>query len=426
MGGLGNSVQSNFKNSQIVEKSVNIHTLKNGIRVVHMEDSLRVAYCGMLLNIGTRDELEHEHGYAHFLEHLLFKGTSRYNALQIIDMAESVGADLNAYTTKEEIFLYAGFLKENYERIFALISDLIFDSNFPEEGLKTEKEVVIDEINSYKDTPSELIFDDFEDLVFDGCALGKNILGTQESLKKTTSKDILNFRNRLYSSDRMVFFSVGNIPFKRVVRMAEKYLENQQIRKIGSQRIKPTSYIPKTVTIHKKTHQAHCVIGGRSFDLYDGRRQTAILLNNLLGGPFMSSLLNLSLREKHGLAYNVESSYSPYSDTGIWNIYFGTDCSDVDKCVSLIYKELNKLCRKEISDARMTKLKRQIISQLLFSSENKENVALNLGKSILYYNQFDSLEATIKEVEEITAKQILEVANLLFDEKSFSTLIYNK
>jgi predicted Zn-dependent peptidase len=400
------------------------HTLSNGIRLIHHSVNANVAHCGIILNTGSRDEKEEEWGIAHYIEHVVFKGTTKRKAYHILSRMEDVGGELNAYTTKEETCIYTTFLDKDYTRAIELISDITFNSIFPEKELEKEKEVILDEINSYKDSPSELIFDDFEELIFKDDPIGRNILGTPKHVKAFKRDDILNFIKNNYHTDQMVISSVGNIKFSRLVKIVEKYFGEipESIR--TTKRNKPNSYEARTQTMIKKTYQRHCVMGNIAYDLDDERRIPLSLLTNILGGPGMNSRLNLTLRERHGLAYNIEANYTPYADTGVFSIYFGTDKGNLDKCLSLINKEMDLLCTKKLGPGQLTRAKNQMIGQIAISSENNENLMLSLGKSFLLYNRIDSLEELYQKVESITAEELLEVANEILNKDLLTTLMY--
>lgn len=400
------------------------HTLSNGIRLIHRPVNANVAHCGIILNTGSRDEQEDEWGIAHFIEHVVFKGTTKRKAYHILSRMEDVGGELNAYTTKEETCIYTTFLDKDYKRALELISDITFNSVFPEKELEKEKEVILDEINSYKDSPSELIFDDFEELLFKKDPIGRNILGTPKHIKAFKRDDILKFISNNYHTDQMVISSVGNIPFKKLVKMVEKYFGEIPENIRTEKRQKPNFYKPRTQTLIKNTYQRHCVLGNVAYDLNDDKRIPLSLLTNILGGPGMNSRLNLSLREKHGLAYNIESNYTPYVDTGVFSIYFGTDKGYLDKCLSLIDKEMNLLCTKKLGVGQLKRAKNQMIGQIAISSENNENLMLNVGKSYLLYNRVDSLEEIYQKVESITDEQLIEVANEILDKDRLTTLMY--
>lgn len=400
------------------------HTLSNGIRLIHHAVKANVAHCGIILNTGSRDEKDEEWGIAHYIEHVVFKGTTKRKAYHILSRMEDVGGELNAYTTKEETCVYTTFLDKDYKRALELIGDITFNSVFPEKELEKEKEVILDEINSYKDSPSELIFDDFEELIFKDDPIGRNILGTPKHVKAFKRDDILNFIKNNYHTDQMVISSVGNIDFKKLVKMVEKFFGHipESIRTY--KRTKPNSYKARTQTMIKKTYQRHCVMGNIAYDLNDDRRIPLSLLTNILGGPGMNSRLNMSLRERHGLAYNIEANYTPYADTGVFSIYFGTDKGNLDKCLNLINKEMDLLCTKKLGPGQLTRAKNQMIGQIAISSENNENLMLSIGKSFLLYNRIDSLEELYQKVESITSEQLIEVANEILNKDHLTTLMY--
>ena len=325
------------------------HTLSNGLRIIHAQNQSAVAYCGYAIDAGTRDEEENEQGMAHFVEHLIFKGTQKRHSWHILNRMEHVGGDLNAYTNKEETVVYSAFLVEHFPRAVELLTDIVFHSTYPQAEIDKEVEVIIDEIQSYEDTPSELIFDDFEELVFPNHPLGRNILGKPELLRQFKSEDALRFTNRFYRPDNMVFFVQGNVDFKRVVRLLEKAVSDIPATITERHRIKPELYIPQNKTINRDTHQAHVMIGCRSYDTHDKKRTALYLLNNILGGPGMNSRLNVALRERSGLVYNVEANLTSYTDTGLFSIYFGTDQEDVKRCIRLVHKELKRLREKPLS-----------------------------------------------------------------------------
>ncbi|MDD4645443.1 MAG: pitrilysin family protein [Bacteroidales bacterium] len=401
-----------------------IHTLKNGIRLVHTPADNEVAYCGLLLNTGSRDELEQEHGMAHFIEHVIFKGTTHRKAYHILSRLDDVGGEINAYTTKEETAFHASFLTKDYERAIELLSDIIFHSTFPANELEKEREVIADEINSYKDNPSEQIFDDFEELIYPSHPIGRNIMGTPETLQTFDKKAIRRFMARTYDTDQMVICSVGKIPFPRLTRMIEKYFAEvkPKIRKIEREPV--LGYVPTEKIEKLDTFQSNCIIGNITYPAKDARRMNLILLNNLLGGQGLNSRLNMSLREKHGYAYNVESTYTPYIDTGVLTIYFGTDPEKLDKCISLVYKELAKLRTQELGTMQLRRAKNQILGQIAMSADNKENLLFTLGKSIMLFNRYDSMETVAKTIEAITAGQLIETANEVLDSDKLSTLIF--
>lgn len=401
------------------------HTLSNGLRIVHKPIESNVSYCGFIVNAGTRDEAPDQYGMAHFVEHMLFKGTDKRRAYHIINRMENVGGELNAFTNKEETVVYSVFLEQHFSRAIELLSDITFHSNFPQSEIEKEVEVIIDEIHSYEDSPSELIFDEFENLVFDQSQIGHNILGSAELLQNFDGQMAKAFVNKFYNPSNMVFFSLGRTDFKKIVYYAEKYLSAIPDIKSDIQRIKPVDISSVNKREDKDTSQAHVLIGGRSYSLCDPNRRVLNLLNNLLGGPGMNSRLNISLREKRGYVYNVDSSITSYTDTGITSIYFGCDKRNVDKCISLVHKELNRLRKEKLTSSQLSTAKKQLIGQIGVMGDNHENLALALGKNFLHHNHFNTLAETAQKIEAVSAEQILAVSNEIFDERSLFTLIYD-
>lgn len=401
------------------------HTLSNGLRIVHKPIESNVSYCGFIVNAGTRDEAPDQYGMAHFVEHMLFKGTDKRRAYHIINRMENVGGELNAFTNKEETVVYSVFLEQHFSRAIELLSDITFHSNFPQSEIEKEVEVIIDEIHSYEDSPSELIFDEFENLVFDQSQIGHNILGGVELLQNFDGQMAKAFVNKFYNPSNMVFFSLGRTDFKKIVYYAEKYLSAIPDIKSDIQRIKPVDISSVNKREDKDTSQAHVLIGGRSYSLCDPNRRVLNLLNNLLGGPGMNSRLNISLREKRGYVYNVDSSITSYTDTGITSIYFGCDKRNVDKCISLVHKELNRLRKEKLTSSQLSTAKKQLIGQIGVMGDNHENLALALGKNFLHHNHFNTLAETAQKIEAVTAEQMLAVSNEIFDERSLFTLIYD-
>lgn len=401
-----------------------MYTLANGLRIIYEPTLSKVAYCGFAIDAGTRDELPDEQGMAHFVEHLIFKGTRKRKAWHILNRMENVGGDLNAYTNKEETVVYAAFLTEHFVRAFELLTDIVFYSTFPEREIQREVEVIIDEIQSYEDTPSELIFDDFEDLIFKGHPLGRNILGNPQQLKTFRSEDAASFTARYYHPENVIFFVQGNLNFKQILRWADKLLSDLPSVCTESKRTPPALYVPDHVVLHKDTHQAHVMIGSRGYNAFDDKRTALYLLNNLLGGPGMNSRLNLALRERRGLVYNVESNLTSYTDTGTFCIYFGGDAEDVDTCMQLVHKELKRLREAKLTASQLAAAKKQLIGQIGVASDNNENNALGMAKTFLHYNRFETSESVYRRIEKLTAEELQEVANEMFAEDYLSTLIY--
>lgn len=409
--------------------SYQTYTLSNGLRIIHAESPTNVVYCGYAVDAGTRDEQTDEQGMAHFVEHLIFKGTQKRKAWHILNRMENVGGDLNAYTNKEETVIYSAFLKEHFQRAAELLTDIVFYSTFPQHEIEKEVEVIIDEIQSYEDSPAELIFDDFEELIFPNHPLGRNILGKPDQLRGFKSENALRFTTRYYKPDNMVFFVQGNIDFKKIIRTMEKltselYLSVTEATKSNYVRTSPLPYNPAHLTLQKDTHQAHIMIGGRGYNAHNEKRTGLYLLNNILGGPGMNSRLNVSLREKRGLVYNVESNLTSYTDTGTFCIYFGCDLEDADYCVSLVHKELKKLRDKALTNSQLTAAKKQIIGQIGVASDNFENNALDMAKCFLHYGKFEEKEEVFRRIEALTSMQLLEIANEVLAESYLSTLFY--
>ena len=398
--------------------------LPNGIRLVHQYVDSPVAHCGVIVNTGSRDEALPEQGMAHFIEHTIFKGTLNRKSFHILSRLEDVGGEINAYTTKEETAIHASFLTEYYQRTIDLFSDILINSTFPESELKKEKDVIIDEINSYNDSPSELIFDEFEELIFEGHPIGRNILGTPENVRSFTREDIQRFMARNYNTDQMVICSVGKITGKQFYHLAERYFSPFPENLRAFSRPKFTGNPVRFKTVEKETFQAHCMIGGLGYDMFHENRIGLVLLNNVLGGQSGNSRLNLSLRERNGIAYNLESSYTAYSDTGTVTIYFGTDKDNLDKAISLIKREIKILQNKLLGDIQISKAKKQLIGQLAMSQENHEDLMLTLGKSFLVYNKMDDLDVIYKKINAVTPAQIMDIANEILDPEKLSVLIY--
>ena len=391
-------------------KEFETYTLSNGIRGIHRQVRSGVAHCALVVNAGARDELKGEYGIAHFTEHALFKGTERRRAHQVNCRLENLGGELNAYTTKEDTTLHATVLRHDFRRAVELVADVIFRSTYPEKELRKEREVIADEINSYKDSPAERIYDDFEDMIFRDSELGHNILGSKSSIARFSTDHLRSFVERTYTTDQMVFSSIGNFSAATARSVAEQYLGGFAPTKRSFERVAPAPYVPFDTTLSRHTHQAHGIIGTRGYSIADERRLPLALLVNILGGPSANSLLNILLREKHGLSYNVEATYTPYSDTGIVGIYFSSDHDNAQQCVDLIMEEIERLRREPITPRRLSIAKRQFVAQMAISMESNEGYMLGAGKSFLLYKDIDTLEEAYKKVMAITAEQIRSVA----------------
>ena len=418
----------------------NTYTLDNGLRIIHLPSDSKVVYCGYQINAGTRNEEPGEEGLAHFCEHVTFKGTERRKAWHILNCLESVGGDLNAYTNKEGTVYYSAILKEHIARAVDLLTDIVFHSVYPQAEIDKEVEVICDEIESYNDSPAELIYDEFENIIFKGSPLGHNILGTAEQVRSFKTEDALRFTRKLYQPDNAIFFAYGDIDFKKLVRLLKKSFLSEE-RRVKSEKFNSPeaqaqfniqhstfntqhSFEGQTIVMQKNTHQAHVMIGTRAYDVNDSRRMPLYLLNNMLGGPGMNAKLNLALREHNGLVYTVESTMVAYGDTGIWSIYFGCDEHDVKRCLRLVRKELDKFMQKPLSEAQLKAAKKQIKGQIGVACDNRENFALDFGKSFLHYGWEKNVDRLYEQVDEITAEQILAVAQELFDKDRLTTLIF--
>jgi predicted Zn-dependent peptidase len=400
------------------------YRLENGIRVVHQRVAGLIAHVGLIINAGSRDEQDYEHGIAHFIEHMVFKGTKKRKAYHIISRLEDVGGEINAYTTKEETCIYASFLKEDYSRALELLKDIVFDSVFPEKEIKKEKEVIIDEINSYLDSPAELIFDDFEDLIYKGESIGRNILGTPESLSGFSRKGVIQFMRNHYNTDEMVICCVGDIPLGRFKKSVNRNFGAITENPGKGSRPALGEYNSSQITSEKDTFQAHCIIGNMGYDLQHERRIGLHLLNNIIGGPGLNTRLNMSLREKNGYSYHTESNFSPYSDTGVLSIYFSSDKTKLERSRKVVMREFARLRDQKLGTLQLHRAKRQLLGQIAISSENHDTLMLSMAKSYLVYNKIDSLEEIGKKINRINSEEILEIANEVLDEKNLSSLTY--
>ena len=398
------------------------YTLSNGIRGIHRQVKSGVARCALLINAGSRDELKGEEGIAHFTEHGFFKGTERRKSYQVNCRLENLGGELNAYTTKEDTTVHATVLRGDFSKAVELISDVVFNSTFPDRELDKEREVILDEINTYRDSPMDSIYDSFEDLIFDGSGLGHNILGTPRSLRSINSKAIHRFRARTHTTDRMVFASIGNISLKRIKEIAERYLGSQTPTTHSCQRNEPIIVAPFEKVLNKHTHQAHCIIGTRAYNITDERRLPFAILTNILGGPSANSRLNISVRERNGLTYNIGASYTAMSDCGLASIYFSSDHENVALCREIIDNEIKRLKDVRLTARQFSMAKRQFIAQMTILTEGAEGYMLGVGKSLLAFGVVDTLEESYRKIEAVTTSQIMEVANEVW--QNSSTLLY--
>nr|WP_294900853.1 pitrilysin family protein [uncultured Pedobacter sp.] len=402
-----------------------IITLKNGIRILLKPVKSQISHCCLIINAGSRDEEIGAPGLAHFIEHLLFKETAKRNTSQILNRLEIVGGDLNAYTTKEYTCLQASFLKPHLERAMELLQDIAFFSTFPETEMEKEKEVILDEILSYEDQPEEAINDDFESLLFKGHTLGENILGTPTSVKSFQKKHLVNFIAKNYNTHEIIFAVSGAYSIAKIEKLAEKYFEIIPENKAFKIRTAPKPNKPETKKVAKPINQAHCMLGSTAYNLHHPHKPGLLLLNNLLGGTGMSSKLNLEIREKYGIAYTIESSYSPLTDTGLFSIYFGTDAEKVDKALSLIYKELQKTRENKLGKIQLSQAKKRFIGQIALGEENRMGVLISMAKSLLDYGKIDSLKQVYDKINAVSAEELLAIANNILDKDNLSLLLYH-
>jgi predicted Zn-dependent peptidase len=416
----------------------NTHTLGNGLRIIHRPTASPVIYCGFQIAAGSRHEQPGEEGLAHFCEHVTFKGTRRRRAWHILNCLESVGGDLNAFTTKESTVYYAAVLREHLSRAVDLLCDIVLHSTYPQHEIDKEIAVICDEIESYNDTPAELIYDEFERLLFGSHPLGHNILGQASQLRTYTTADALRFTARHYCPHNMIFFIDGDIHFGQLVKMLQRNMDggdegarcasSAQDISLSSKNLCTPENIPSTppppVTIlEKHTHQAHVMMGCRAYEHRHPRRMALFLLNNMLGGPGMNARLNLSLREHHGLVYTVESTMVSYSDQGLWCTYFGCDPHDVDRCRQLVSRELQRFVQQPLTPRQLSAAKKQLKVQIGIACENREQFALDFGKSFLTHGWERDVETLFARIDAVTADDIQQVAQELFAPERLSTLI---
>jgi len=399
-----------------------MYTMSNGLRLVHQKIESPVAYCALMINAGSRDELPNEYGAAHLMEHLIFKETGKRKAHHILSRLENVGGELNAYTTKEDTCIHAAFLNQHYARSLELFTDLVFNHQVTDKLFQLEKNIVIDEIKSSKDNPSEIIFDEFDNLLFPSHPLGRNTLGTIQSINRLDKATVERFAARNYHPSRMVLSSVGNIPFERFVACAEKNFGSiTKYPQTYVERTAPDVFVPFKKEVGKRNHQSHCVMGTTCDSSVREFRIAMTMLANLLGGPGMNTRLNMSLRERNGWVYHVEASYTPYSDVGVFNIYFATHKSKIEKCISQIEKELEILKKTPLTVHQMKKLQLQMMGQLAIAYDNHDARMLSAGKSMLMMEKTEDLHDICSTIYEIDAKRLCEIANLVFVDLSILT-----
>ena len=404
------------------------HNLPNGVQIVHRKTSSPVVYVGIMVGAGTRHEQANENGMAHYIEHCVFKGTEHYTARQIINHIEGIGGEINAYTTKEETTFYAATLSNHFRTTLHLLADMVMRPTFNKKETDKEVTVILDEIESYNDSPSELIYDDFENMVFEGSSLAMPILGTKKTLRRISkSQDIaLNWMQQHYRPERMVLFVQGNVTTKQVISAAERELgEVPHISSLSSHSSHSSMPSATSRTYKRHTHQTHIMLGSHAYPIGHQKQLTMYLLNNILGGGSMSSRLYLSLREKHGLVYNIDSQAVPLSDTGYWNIYLACEPQHKDQCLELCHKELKQLRDTRLTSAQLQRALRQLEGQMAISAENQENNALAMAKQMLYHHHAPAWQEVFAKVKEISAEQLQDVANEVFAPEKIYTLLYD-
>ena len=401
------------------------YTLSNGIRVVHRQVThTAISHIGIMLDMGSRDEKPHQQGLAHFWEHMAFKGTKKRTSLQIINRLEIVGGELNAYTTKEKICFHASVLTPHYERALELLADITFNSNFPDKQVERERGVILEEMAMYYDSPEDAIQDDFDDIVFANHQLGKNTLGNQESVSNFKRQDLLDFINENLDTERVIFSSIGSLPFKKVIQLVEKFLKDIPAKSSNLIRTPPINYTPQNLSVTRSITQAHVAIGRTSYPLADDKRLPFFMLVNLLGGFGMNSRLNLAVRERNGLVYSIDAGYTPFIDTGYWGINFATEVKRLGKVNALILKELKKLREVTLTKTQLVNTKEQLMGQMAMSEEGNMSFMLMMAKSLLDINRIDSLEYLFEQIQGVTAIQLQDLANEMFQEQDLSSLTF--
>jgi len=401
-----------------------VHTLSNGIRLLFKHSSSTITHCCFIVNAGSRDEAENQAGLAHFIEHVLFKETEKRSTSQILNRLELVGADLNAYTAKEYTCIHASLLNRHLERAADLFEDILFHSTFPADEIEKERGVILDEIASYLDQPEEAIQDDFEELLFKGHSIGRNILGSPESVARLGRDDIKQFIGANYNTGQMVFAVFGDYRFNQVIKLAEKYFGPVAVNNSIKHRLQPALNVPGRHVAPKQIAQTHCMTGGLAYPSSHPYKNGLLLLNNFLGGMGMSSRLNLEIREKHGIAYTIESNYTPLTDTGIFSIYFGTDTEKAEKATRLIHKELRKLREKKFGSLQLHQAKQKFIGQIALAEENRMGLIISMAKSLLDFDCVDTLQQIFDKINAVTAEQLLEISNEVLDINRMTTLVF--
>jgi len=403
----------------------NYHTLPNGIRLIHRQKNGQIAHLALMVNTGSRDELSHEYGLAHLIEHMIFKGTKKRKAYHVLSRLENVGGELNAYTTKEETCLHASFLNAHTDRSMELLADIAFQASFPANELEKEKEVVLDEINAYRDNPSEEIFDEFEDQLFNGHPIGHPILGTEKTVKSFSRSDLFRFVKNNYATDQIVLALVGDLTFEKFLFKSAKYFGQVEARKHSPKRLVNREKKPSFIQKERNSYLTHCILGNSSYDRKHPEKHSMLLLNNILGGPGLNSRLNLNIREKYGFAYNIESHYTAYSDTGVFLVYLGIDPRSAEKAMKLVYKELTKLKTLKLGSLQLHRAQQQLIGQLAIGFESGLSETLSIARSHLMFDKVDDMNQITQKILKLDASKILAVAEEVFNFDDFNTLIYN-
>ncbi|MBR9998560.1 MAG: insulinase family protein [Cyclobacteriaceae bacterium] len=406
-------------------KDHHVFSFPNDIRFVYKQvKNTKVFHCGFIVDVGSRDEMPDEQGLAHFWEHMAFKGTEKRRAFHIINRLESVGGELNAFTTKEKISFYASVLEDHLEKAIDLLVDITFNSVFPEKQIERERLVIMDELAMYNDSPEDNLQDEFDEVVFGDHSLGKNILGTEESLRNFHKNHFHEFIRQNLSGQRIIFSAVGAASFRQVLKIAEKYLASIPVFQVDRQRINPRFLYGQTILRNKSFGRSYCAIGRDAYHLNDDRRYPFFLLTNILGGPGLNSRLNLSLREKYGYVYSVDASYHGYTDSGMTAIFFGTEKKYLDRSIRIILKEIEKLKSQRLGTVQFHKAKQQIMGQLAIAEENNVNLMLMMGRSLLDIHKIETLEEVFDKISRITSFQVMEVANEIYEKEKLNYLIF--
>lgn len=405
--------------------SIQIKTLTNGITIVHRQVlHTEISHVGIMLDIGSRDELDSEKGLAHFWEHLAFKGTDKKTNIQIINRLDLIGGELNAYTTKEKICFHASILTPYFKRALELLTDITFNSTFPEKELEKERSVILEEMAMYYDAPEDAIQDDFDELLFPNHPLGINILGTQETVKSFTKSHLHQFIDRNLDTSRIVISSIGNLAHEKVFAWAEKQVGGIHAKKESIERIVPPMMFPMERVVKRGLNQSHVAIGRQSYSIENPNRLAFFMLINLIGGPSMNSLLNVSVREKHGLVYSIEANFTSYMDSGFWAIYFGTEPKQVNKSLRLIHKEFNKLKERELSSQALLKIKSQLKGQMAMAEESNLNFMLMMAKNLLDREKIETLEELFEQIDLVRATDLQSLAIEMLNLDELSCLIF--